>query len=103
MMAGSSQPRGFLQSARTVSYTHLDVYKRQGKYRGSAVSIFMRHEDGSVPSLSLIHIFDKAAVLALLTQNAHSAAEQTKAIPEYPAAVKKPLQGEKACLLYTSS
>jgi hypothetical protein len=29
--------------------------------------------------------FDKAAVLALLTQNAHRAAEQTKAIPEYPA------------------
>ena len=28
--------------------------------------------------------FDKAAVLALLTQNAHRAAEQTKAIPEYP-------------------
>ena len=40
--------------------------------------------------------FDKATVLALLTQNAHRAAEQTKAIPEYPAAVKKPLQGEKA-------
>ena len=40
--------------------------------------------------------FDKAAVLALLTQNAHRAAEQTKAIPEYPVAVKKPLQGEKA-------
>ena len=40
--------------------------------------------------------FDKAAVLALLTQNAHRAAEQTKAIPEYPAAAKKPLQGEKA-------
>ena len=39
--------------------------------------------------------FDKAAVLALLTQNAHRAAEQTKAIPEYPAAAKKPLQGEK--------
>ena len=39
--------------------------------------------------------FDKATVLALLTQNAHRAAEQTKAIPEYPAAVKKPLQGEK--------
>ena len=39
--------------------------------------------------------FDKAAVLALLTQNARRAAEQTKAIPEYPAAVKKPLQGEK--------
>ena len=39
--------------------------------------------------------FDKAAVLALLTQNANRAAEQTKAIPEYPAAVKKPLQGEK--------
>ena len=40
--------------------------------------------------------FDKAAVLALLTQNAHRAAEQTKAIPEYPVAVKKPSQGEKA-------
>ena len=39
--------------------------------------------------------FDKAAVLALLTQNAHRAAEQTKGIPEYPAAVKKPSQGEK--------
>ena len=33
--------------------------------------------------------------LALLTQNARRAAEQTKAIPEYPAAVKKPSQGEK--------
>ena len=40
--------------------------------------------------------FDKAAVLALLTQNTHRAAEKPKAIPEYPAAVKKPLQGEKA-------
>ena len=40
--------------------------------------------------------FDKATVLALLTQNAHRAAEQTKAIPEYPAAVKKLSQGEKA-------
>ena len=39
--------------------------------------------------------FDKAAVLALLTQNANRAAEQTKAIPEYPAAAKKPSQGEK--------
>ena len=39
--------------------------------------------------------FDKAAVLVLLTQNAHRAAEQSKAIPEYPAAVKKPSQGEK--------
>ena len=40
--------------------------------------------------------FDKAAVLAMLTQNAHKATEQTKAIPEYPVAVKKPSQGEKA-------
>ena len=39
--------------------------------------------------------FDKATVLALLTQNAHRAAEQTTDIPEYPAAVKKPSQGEK--------
>ena len=39
--------------------------------------------------------FDKAAVLALLTQNAHRAAEQSKAILEYPAAVKKLSQGEK--------
>ena len=29
-------------------------------------------------------------------QNAHRATEQTKAIPEYPATVKKPSQGEKA-------
>ena len=39
--------------------------------------------------------FDKATVLVLLTQNAHRAAEQSKAIPEYPAAVKKLSQGEK--------
>ena len=39
--------------------------------------------------------FDKAAVLALLTQNAHRAAEQSKAILEYPVAVKKLSQGEK--------
>ena len=37
-----------------------------------------------------------SSFIALLTQNAHRAAEQTKAIPEYPAAVKKPSQGEKA-------
>ena len=40
--------------------------------------------------------FDKAAVLALLTQNAHRAAEQTKAIPEYPRTQKGRLQEEKA-------
>ena len=39
--------------------------------------------------------FDRAAVLALLEQNAHRAAEQSKAILEYPAAVKKLSQGEK--------
>ena len=39
--------------------------------------------------------FDKDAVLVLLTQNAHRAAEQSKAILEYPAAVKKLSQGEK--------
>ena len=43
--------------------------------------------------------FDKAAVLALLTQNAHRAAEQTKAIPEYPHTQKGRLQEEldEAC------
>ena len=40
--------------------------------------------------------FDKAAVLALLTQNAHRAAEKTKAIPEYPHTQKGRLQEEKA-------
>ena len=40
--------------------------------------------------------FDKAAVLALLTQNAHRAAEQTKAIPEYPHTQKERLREEKA-------
>ena len=39
--------------------------------------------------------FDKAAVLALLTQNAHRAAEQTTAIPEYPHTQKGRLQEEK--------
>ena len=40
--------------------------------------------------------FDKAAVLALLTQNAHRAAEQSKAIPEYPHTQKGRLREEKA-------
>ena len=40
--------------------------------------------------------FDKAAVLALLTQNAHRAAEQTTAIPKYPHTQKGRLQEEKA-------
>ena len=40
--------------------------------------------------------FDKAAVLALLTQNARRAAEQTKAIPEYPHTQKGRLQEEKS-------
>ena len=40
--------------------------------------------------------FDKAAVLALLTQNAHRAAEQTKDIPEYPHTQKERLREEKA-------
>ena len=40
--------------------------------------------------------FDKAAVLALLTQNAHRAAEKPKAIPEYPHTQKGRLREEKA-------
>ena len=40
--------------------------------------------------------FDKAAVLALLTQNAHRAAEQTTAIPKYPHTQKGRLREEKA-------
>ena len=39
--------------------------------------------------------FDKAAVLVLLTQNAHRAAEKPKAIPEYPHTQKGRLQEEK--------
>ena len=39
--------------------------------------------------------FDRTAVLAMLEKNAHRAAGQTAAIPEYPAAVKEPLQREK--------
>ena len=39
--------------------------------------------------------FDKAAVLALFTQNAHRAAEQTTAIPEYPHTQKERLREEK--------
>ena len=40
--------------------------------------------------------FDRAAVLALLEQNAHRAAEQTTAIPEYPHTQKERLREEKA-------
>ena len=40
--------------------------------------------------------FDKAAVLALLTQNARRAAEQTTPIPEYPHTQKERLREEKA-------
>ena len=40
--------------------------------------------------------FDKAAVLALLTQNARRAAEKTTAIPEYPHTQKERLREEKA-------
>ena len=40
--------------------------------------------------------FDKAAVLALLTQNAHRAAEQTTAIPKYLHTQKGRLREEKA-------
>ena len=40
--------------------------------------------------------FDKAAVLALLTQNARRAAEQTTAIPEYAHTQKERLREEKA-------
>ena len=39
--------------------------------------------------------FDKAAVLALLTQNTRRAAEQTTAIPEYPHTQKERLREEK--------
>ena len=40
--------------------------------------------------------FDKATVLALLTQNARRAAEQTTDIPEYPHTQKERLREEKA-------
>ena len=39
--------------------------------------------------------FDRTAVLALLEQNAHRAAEQTTAIPEYPHTQKERLREEK--------
>ena len=40
--------------------------------------------------------FDRAAVLALLEQNAHRATEQTAAIPEYPRSIKERLESKKA-------
>ena len=40
--------------------------------------------------------FDRTAVLALLEQNAHRAAEQTAAIPEYPGSIMEHLQRKKA-------
>ena len=41
--------------------------------------------------------FDRAAVLALLEQNAHRAAEQTATVPEYPRNIRERLQGKKGC------
>ena len=40
--------------------------------------------------------FDRTAVLALLEQNAHRAAKQTAAVPEYPRSIRERLQGKKA-------
>ena len=40
--------------------------------------------------------FDRTAVLALLEQNAHRAAEQTAAVPEYPRSIRERLQSKKA-------
>ena len=40
--------------------------------------------------------FDRAAVLALLEQNAHRAVEQTAAVPEYPRSMRARLQSKKA-------
>ena len=40
--------------------------------------------------------FDRAAVLALLEQNAHRAAEKTATVPEYPRNIRERLQGKKA-------
>ena len=40
--------------------------------------------------------FDRAAVLALLEQNAHRAAEQTATVPEYPRSIRERLQSKKA-------
>ena len=40
--------------------------------------------------------FDRTAVLVLLEQNAHRAAEQTAAIPEYPGSIMEHLQRKKA-------
>ena len=40
--------------------------------------------------------FDRTAVLALLEQNAHRAAEQTATVPEYPRNIRERLQGKKA-------
>ena len=40
--------------------------------------------------------FDKTAVLAVLEQNAHRAAEKTAAVPEYPRSIRERLQSRKA-------
>ena len=40
--------------------------------------------------------FDRAAVFALLEQNAHRAAKQTAAVPEYPRSIRERLQSKKA-------
>ena len=50
----------------------------------------------SITARKLGDDFDRTAVLALLEQNAHRAAEQTAAIPEYPDSIMEHLQRKKA-------
>ena len=110
-----------LWGEEAVSYTHLDVYKRQAirtalssatsygefaavllqqgvtvKESRGRLSYLTPDRTKPITARKLGDDFDRAAVLALLEQNAHRAAEQTATVPEYPRNIRERLQGKKA-------
>ena len=82
----SSQAGSFDEFSSLLLREGVTVKERRGR-----LSYLTPDRTKPITARKLEDDFDKAAVHALITQNAHIAAELTKAIPEYPAAVKKPL------------
>ena len=64
--------------------------------RGGRLSYLTPDRTKPITARKLGDDFDRAAVLALLEQNAHRAAEQTATVPEYPRNIRERLQGKKA-------
>ena len=85
-----SQPGSFDEFASLLLREGVTVKESRGR-----LSYLTPDRTKPITARKLGDDFDKAAVLALLTQNAHRAAEQTTAIPEYPHTQKERLREEK--------